>query len=84
MEHVSDVLNELRATLYAVCDDEVSMAFEVGAQYITDHNDASAYRDLDRQVNALARSWYRMIAALDKWEAQARKIEASCENFYGD
>lgn len=84
MRHVSNIIRELRETLQANRDNEVSMAGEVLGQYITDHNDASAYRAMDRQVNQLAKSWDRMIAKLEKWEAEAGRIEASCENFYGD
>lgn len=84
MRHVSNIIRELRETLQANRDSEVSMAGEVLCQYITDHNDASAYRAIDRQVTQLARSWDRMITKLKKWEAEAERIETSCENFYGD
>lgn len=83
MEHVSATLNELREALAKARDNEISTAAEVLGQYVTDHNDTTAYRAIDRQVNQLARAWDRMIAKLEKWEAEAAKIEASCENFYG-
>jgi hypothetical protein len=84
MDHVSIVLSRLKNDLYSARDNEVSMASEVLAQYVTDHNDAQAYRDIDRQVNQLARAWDRMISRLEKWQAEAEKIEAQAENFYGD
>lgn len=84
ISHVADTLREMRAELFAARDNEISMASEVFSQYITDHNDKQAYRDMDKQVNKLARSWDRMIAKLDKWAGEAEEIEASCENFYGD
>jgi hypothetical protein len=84
MEHVSDTLNELRASLIKARDNEISMASEVLGQYVTDHNDRVAYRAIDRQVNQLAKAWDRMIAKLEKWEVEAQRIEGSCESFYGD
>ena len=84
MEHVSDTLASMRADLMAARDNEIMMASEVAVQYITDHHDTAAYRAVDREVNRLARAWDRMIARLEKWEAEARKIEQACENFYGD
>lgn len=84
IEHVSDALSDIRAQLVKARDNEIMMANEVLRQYVTDHNDASAYRAIDKQVNQLARAWDRMIVKLDKWEWEAVKIEASCENFYGD
>lgn len=84
MEHVSTTLSTMRAELYAARDNQISMASEVAGQYVTDHNDRDAYRAIDREVTRLARAWDRMIACLDKWEAEAKRIEASCENFYGD
>jgi translation initiation factor 2B subunit (eIF-2B alpha/beta/delta family) len=84
MEHVSDTLQEMRDELYKARDNEVSMCSEIGVQYITDHHDTEAYKEVERQANQLARAWDRMIARLDKWTEEARKIEVSCENFYGD
>jgi prefoldin subunit 5 len=84
MEHISQQLQVMRDALYKARDNEVSMASECGSQYITDHNDADAYRELDKSVNRLARAWDKMIAKLDKWTEEANKIEASCDNFYGD
>lgn len=84
MEHVSDTLSELREALSKARDNEISTASEVLGQYVTDHNDTAAYRRIDRQVNQLAKAWDRMLARLEKWETEAQKIEASCENFYGD
>lgn len=74
-----DLLNQLRAQR----DSEVSMAAEVLPQYVTDHNNKAAYRQIDRQVNALARAWDRMIALIERTQLAAEKIEASCENFNG-
>lgn len=84
MKHVSQVLNQMHEELSKARDNEVSMASECGAQYITDHNDRDAYRRLDREVNTLARAWDKMIAKLEKWEQEALKIENQPENFYGD
>lgn len=84
MEHVSTVLAELRARLIKDRDNEVQELAFILPQYVTDSNDTAAYRAIDRQVNQLARAWDRMITRLEKWEAEAEKIEASCENFYGD
>lgn len=83
-EHVSEYLADTLADMRARRDNEIAMADEVLGQYITDHNDSRAYREKEAQVNRLARAWDRMIAKLEKWEAEARKIEGSCENFYGD
>lgn len=82
--HVSSQLKEMRDDLFKRRDNEVTMAHEVGSQYITDHNDAAAWRDLDRSTNRLARAWDKMIARLDKWIIEAEKIEASADNFYGN
>lgn len=84
MTHVSDALNELRNELFAARDNEIQEAQFVGSQYITDHNNAQAYKDLDKRVNALARAWDRMIAKLEKWHDEAAKIENSTDSFYGD
>jgi hypothetical protein len=84
MDHVSEVLAQLRDELISNRDDEISIASEVACQYVTDHNDTAAYRAIDREVNRLAKAWDRMIAMLDKAVIQAVKIEGSCENFYGD
>ena len=83
-EHVSEVLKQMAEDLYKRRDNEVMMASEILPQYVTDHNDTAAYRAIDKQVTRLARSWDRMIALLRKTAEQAAKIEASCENFYGD
>lgn len=84
LEHVSEVLAELRDNMMKARDNEISTASEVLGQYVTDHNDKQAYRDIDKQVNKLARAWDKMIDKLRKWEAEAYKIENSCDNFYGD
>lgn len=83
MEHVSTELARLACELATRRDGEIATASEVLTQYITYPN-ASAYREVEQQVNALARSWDRMIAKLDKWREEAEKIEASVMNFYGD
>lgn len=84
MEHVSVTLADMRAELYKARDNELMMASDCAGQYITDHHDTEAFDAIDREVNRLARAWDKMIARLDKWQAEAEKIEASCENFYGD
>lgn len=84
MTHISDTLEQLREELQSARDSEVSMLAEVLPQYVQDHNNKAAYRDIDQQVNALARAIDRMIAKLGKWQAEAEKIEQSVENFYGD
>lgn len=84
MEHVSEVLSNLRETLAKARDNEISEAVFILPQYVTDHNDKAAYREIDRKVNALAKAWDKMIAKLEKWEVEAEKVEASVENFYGD
>lgn len=84
IDHVSNALINLRAELFQARDNEISVASEVLSQYITDHTDKQAYKDIDRQVNRLAKAWDKMIAKLDKWAAEAEAIEASCDNFYGD
>lgn len=84
MDHISEVISDLRAEMVKARDNEIMMAQECGIQYITDHNDREAWRALDREVNRLARAWDKMIAKLEKWQAEAEKIENACENFYGD
>ncbi len=84
MDHVSETLNDLREAMVKARDNEISTASEVLAQYVTDHNDKDAYRQIDRQVNQLAKAWDKMIARLEKWGSEAEKIESSCEGFYGD
>jgi hypothetical protein len=84
IEHVSEQLAAIVADLRSRRDNEVSMAAEILPQYVTDHNDKAAYRAIDRQVNALARAWDRMIALVERTEVRAIQIEVSCENFYGD
>jgi len=81
---VSEELATIRQALEARRDDEISMASEVACQYVTDHNDAAAYRRIDREVARLAKAWDLMIAKLEKWEEQAEKIEKSVDNFYGE
>lgn len=83
-EHVSEYLANTLEDMWQRRDAEIRMADEVLDQYITDHNDSRAYREKEAQVNRLARAWDKMIAKLKRWEAEARKIEGSCENFYGD
>jgi uncharacterized protein YukE len=51
---------------------------------VQSHHDAHAYRQIEKNCNALARALDRMIEKLNKWEGEARKIEQSVENFYGD
>ena len=60
------------------------MASEVAGQYVTDHNDKSAFRRIDREVNVLAKSWDQMISLLERTVARAEKIETTPANFYGD
>ena len=84
MDHVSETVQDLLETLRQNRDNEVSMAAEVLPQYITDHNDKDAYREVDRQVNRLARQWDAMIRLLERTLPKIEKIEQGCENFYGD
>jgi hypothetical protein len=86
MEHVSDMLKAKRQELFDARDGEIQMASEVLGQYVTDHNDKSAYREIDRKVNKLARAWDKMIALLDKAIERAEAIEQKSDdfNFYGD
>jgi len=84
MEHVSEVLESLITDLRKNRDNEVCTAGEVLVQYITDHSDKEAYREVDRQVTRLARAWDLMIAHLERSLARAVVIEGKCENFYGD
>lgn len=81
---VSTTLTTLRDELIARREHEISMAAEVLGQYVTDHNDRDAYKEIDRQVNRLAKAWDKMIAKLERWSAEAESIEASADNFYGD
>jgi len=78
-EQLKEILDELRSRR----DQEITMAHEVGSQYIADHNDQEAWRLLELQVNALARAWDRMIVEIQKWIVRAEKIEGSVDNFYG-
>jgi len=84
MEHVSARLLAMANDLGKARDNEVSMAQEVLGQYVQDHRDKDAYRQIDRQVNALARAWDRMEFLLRKSAERAEAIEARAENFYGD
>jgi hypothetical protein len=84
MEHVSTTLANMRAELCKARDNEITMASECAGQYVTDRHDTEAFHAIDREVNRLARAWDKMIARLDKWQAEAEKIESQCENFYGD
>lgn len=84
MEHVSTMLKAKRDELFAARDNELMTASEVLTQYVTDHNDREAYRNIDREVNQLARAWDAMIKLLDQMIEKAEKIEAKATNFYGD
>lgn len=84
MQHVSEALREMRDELNKARDNEISMTDECLSQYITDHNDRHSWQRKDRTVNRLARAFDKMIARLDKWQAEAEVIERSCDNFYGD
>jgi flagellar motility protein MotE (MotC chaperone) len=84
LPHVSDELAEMLRVFRERRDSEVSELAYVLPQYVTDPDDKQAYRDIDRQVNALARAFDRMIAKLEKWQAEAEKIEASVTCFYGE
>lgn len=83
LPRVSETLEKMADMLYRARDREVSMAAEVLVQYITDPSPA-AYRSVDRQVNALARAFDRLISKCQTWAKEAQKIENSVENFYGD
>ena len=84
MEHVTETLSGILEELRKNRDNEISTTAEVLGQYVTDHSDKQAYKNIDRQVNQLARAWDRMIALLERTVTPAEKIEGSCENFYGD
>lgn len=81
---VAETLNAMRNELLAARDDEIMQASECLAQYVTDHNDKSAWRENERTVDRLTKAWDKMIAKLDKWTTEASTIEASAANFYGD
>lgn len=83
-QHVSEQLAAMRNDMVKRRDAEISMSSEILDSYITDHRDTKAYKDNERKVNALARAWDKMIDRLNKWEAEADKIEGSVDNFYGD
>jgi hypothetical protein len=84
MTHVTAALDELLDELRANRDSEVATLAEVLPQYVTDHNDREAYKDIDRRVNALAQVWDKMIALLERTSKRAAEIEASVDSFYGD
>jgi hypothetical protein len=84
MTHVADALDELLDELRANRDSEVATLAEVLPQYVQDHNDREAYKDIDRQVNAPAQAWDKMIALLERTAKRASKIEDSVDGFYGD
>lgn len=81
---VATILGQLHDELSKARDSEIQTASEGLAQYITDHNDKAAWRENDKAVNRLAKAWDKMISKLEKWQAEAEQVEASCENFYGD
>ncbi len=83
-EHISTVLEELAAELSKRKDSEVEGLSFVLPQYVADHNDKAAYRAIDKQVNALAKAYDRMIALIEKTAKQAQVIEQSVDSFYGD
>lgn len=80
---VSELLEQLAEDFFKRRDYEL-MAAQDAYQYITDHRDRAAFREVDRQINALARAWDRMIDKLQKWAKEARAIERSVPSFYGD
>ena len=84
LPRVSETIGEMLDTFRQRRDWEVSGLAEVLPQYVTDHNDRQAYRDIDQQVNALARALDKIIDRLGKWQAEAVKIESSVECFYGE
>ena len=81
---VGEELAAILETFRSQRDNEVSILAEVLSQYVQDHRDTAAYRDIDRQVNAFACGLDKMIGRLAKWQAEAEKIEGAVENFYGD
>ena len=88
MEHrVSEVLAELLKDLRESRDGEIMAASEVLPQYVTDHNDKAAYREIERKITGLARGWDKMISLLEVTVAKAEKIEESVDGgaifFYG-
>ena len=81
---ISDALHAMSVDLASRRDSEVQELSFVLPQYVTDHNDKQAYRDIDKQVNALARAYDRLISLLEKTSTQSRRIESSVDSFYGD
>lgn len=82
--HVSQMLNQALDELRANRDNELSMYGEVLSQYVTNHNNKSAYRENDRKVNKLAKAFDRMERFLERAAKQAEAIELSADNYYGD
>lgn len=80
---ISDILNDLASDVDDKGDEEVSLLSEVLPQYVQDHNDAAAYRDIDRQVNALSRAYQRIVTKITKCADDVKKIEKSID-IYGE
>lgn len=81
---VSEILAQLHDELSKARDGELMMASECLTSYVQDHNDQAAWRENERAINRLAKAWDKMIAKLEKWQAEVSAIEASADNFYGD
>ncbi len=84
LPNVTDTITQLLEEFRAKRDSEIDALSFVLPQYVTDHNDTAAYRNIDKQVNQLAKGLDRMIALLEKTAIQSAKIEGSVENFYGE
>ena len=84
-ERISETLDDILTWLHANRDNEVQMCAEILPQYIQDHNDKQAYRDVDKQVKALGKAWDKMITLITKARQQVAAIENQPDiNFYGD
>ena len=75
MVNVIERLKELRDQVSNERDSELEGLAYVLPQYVTDHRDRTAYRQIDRQCNALARAIDRTIAVLDRAIADVEKAE---------
>jgi hypothetical protein len=81
----SERLRELAIETDKMREQEVTLAEEVLPQYIIDHNDREAWRDVDRQVNALNRQWEKLVSVIEKAADAVRKIESDPNvNLYGE
>ena len=83
MKVVSELLSDLIEQVEKESDTAISKLEYVLPQYITGHNDNSAYKEIDRTINAPARAWQHIVATLRASETKVRKAENSVDNLYG-